>query len=65
MQVGDLVKIKQLDYSPFYDRPSTGEVGIILEVQHNSFLGITYYVQTTAGILRFADYELELINESG
>jgi hypothetical protein len=28
-------------------------------------LGIIYYVQTTDGIWRFSDYEVELLNGSG
>ena len=65
MKVGDLVKIKHSDYSPFYLRPDVGEVGIIVEVNHSAFMGIVYFVQTSDGIWRFSDYEVELLNESG
>ena len=65
MKVGDLVNIKQSDYSPFYLRPDVGEIGIIVEISHSSFFGIIYYVQTIDGVWRYSDYELELLNESG
>ncbi len=62
MSVGDLVLITHSNFSPFYDRPVAGRVGIIVEVAQSTFVGIIYYVQTRGGILKFADYELELIN---
>tara|TARA_Y100000593_G_scaffold64886_1_gene119573 strand:- start:3080 stop:3277 length:198 start_codon:yes stop_codon:yes gene_type:complete len=65
MKVGDLVKIKHSDYSPFYLRPDVGEVGIIVEINHSSFMGVIYFVQTSDGIWRFSDYEVELLNGSG
>ena len=65
MNIGDLVVIKHSDYSPFYARPDVGVIGIILEINHSSFLGVTYYVQTSDGVWRFSDYELELLNGSG
>ena len=65
MKVGDLVRIKQSDYSPFYIRPDIGEVGIIIEKNHSAPYGTIYYVQTNDGVWRFADYELELLNGSG
>jgi len=65
MKVGDLVTIKHSDYSLFYDRPDIGVVGIILEINHSAFMGVIYYIQTTDGIWRFSDYELELLNGSG
>ena len=64
LEVGDLVMIKHSIYAPFYQRGSIKGVGIIIEVQHSSYLGVIYYVQTTDGIWRFSDYELEVINES-
>ncbi len=65
MNVGDFVRIKYSDYSPFYIRPDVGEIGIIVEINHSSFLGVIYFVQTTDGVWRFSDYELELLNGSG
>jgi len=62
MDVGDLVLIIHSNFSPFYDRPGGGQVGIIVEITHSTFVGVIYYVQTTDGILKFADYELELID---
>ena len=62
MNIGDLVRIKDSDYSPFYTRPDVGPVGIIVSVHHSSFMGRIYFVQTAKGIWRFSDYELELIN---
>ena len=64
LEVGDLVIIKRSIYAPFYTRGDIKGVGIIVEVQHSSWLGVIYYVQTKDGIWRFSDYELELINES-
>ena len=62
--VGDLVRIKHRTGSFFFTRPDVGEVGIIVEINHSAFMGIIYYVQTTDGVWRFSDYELELLNES-
>jgi len=62
--VGDLVRLKQSIYAPFYARPELGMIGIVLEVDHNDLLGVLYYVQTRDGVWRFADYELELIDGS-
>ena len=64
MKVGDLVIIKFIGQDPFYIRPSVGEVGIIMEIHNSAFMGVIYYVQTTDGVWRFSDYELELLNES-
>jgi len=64
MKIGDLVKIKPIDYSPFYLRPNIGEVGIIVEINNSVFFGIIYFVQTSDGIWRFSDYELELLSGS-
>jgi hypothetical protein len=63
--VGDLVIIKHSIYAPFYVRGDIKGVGIIVEVEKNSWLGIIYYVQTTDGIWRFSDYEVELLDGSG
>ena len=65
MEVGDLVRIKNSNYAPFYVRPNVGELGIIVEIHQSGYMGIIYYVQTTDGIWRFSDYELELFNEGG
>ena len=65
MCIGDLVTIKTSEFSPFYTRPKLGQVGIIVEVQHSAFMGTIYYVQTTDGIWRFSNYELELIDGGG
>ena len=65
MNVGDLVRIKRSDYAPFFVKPDTGDIGIIVEIQNSNFLGMVYYVQTIEGIWRFADYELELLDGSG
>ena len=62
--VGDLVLIKHSIYAPFYTKGDIQGVGIILEVQKTEWLGIIYYVQTTDGIWRYADYEVELLDES-
>tara|TARA_B100001250_G_C19762186_1_gene772995 strand:+ start:510 stop:728 length:219 start_codon:yes stop_codon:yes gene_type:complete len=64
LEVGDLVRIKQSIYAPFYDRPDLGFLGIILEIDHHDLLGSLYYVQTIDGVWKFSDYELELIDES-
>jgi len=65
MNVGDLVRIKHR-YDPFFfTRPDVGEIGIIVEINHSAFMGVIYYVQTTDGVWRFSDYELELLNGSG
>jgi len=64
LEVGDLVKINQTIYSPFYDRPDLGLVGIILEIDHHDLLGNLYYVQTIDGVWKFSDYELELVDGS-
>tara|TARA_R100001591_G_scaffold71478_1_gene79855 strand:+ start:523 stop:720 length:198 start_codon:yes stop_codon:yes gene_type:complete len=65
MKVGDLVIIKHSIYAPFYIRSNIKGIGIIIEVQHSSFLGVIYFVQTTDGVWRFSDYELELLDGSG
>lgn len=65
MNVGDLVILKKSTYAPFYSRPPTNGLGIIIEKDLNSIFGPTFFVLTTEGILRFADYELELLNGSG
>ena len=65
LEVGDLVKIKQSIYSPFYERPDLGLVGIILEIDHHDLLGSLYYIQTIHGVWKFSDYELELLDGSG
>ena len=64
LEVGDLVIIKHSIYAPFYTRGDIKGVGIIVEVQYSTYLGVIYYVQTNDGIWRFSDYELELIDES-
>lgn len=62
--VGDLVVIKHSIYAPFYVKGEVKGVGIIVEVEESSWLGIIYYVQTTDGVWKFSDYEVELINGS-
>lgn len=62
--IGDLVRIQNSDYSPFYDRPGVSEVGIIIEISNSVFFGVVYFVQTSDGIWRFSDYELELLSGS-
>ena len=64
MKIGDLVRIKHSHYAPFYIRPETGEVGIIVEIDHSEFMGVIYYILTYDGVWRFSDYEIELLNES-
>lgn len=63
-KVGDLVIIKHSIYAPFYTRGDVRGVGIIIEVEKSDYLGVIYYVQTTDGIWRFSDYEVELLNGS-
>jgi hypothetical protein len=63
-KVGDLVIIKHSIYAPFYTRGDVRGVGIIIEVENSDYLGVIYYVQTTDGIWRFSDYEVELLNGS-
>ncbi len=65
MKVGDLVIIKHRTGSFFFTRPDIAGVGIIVEINHSAFMGVIYYVQTTDGVWRFSDYELELLNGSG
>ena len=60
MNIGDLVRIKHNNNSPFYIRPDVGEIGIIVAINDSSILGVIYYVQTTSGVWRFSDYELGL-----
>jgi hypothetical protein len=62
--VGDLVVIKHSIYAPFYVKGEVKGVGIIVEVEQSSWLGIIYYVQTTDGIWKFSDYEVELLDGS-
>jgi hypothetical protein len=64
LEVGDLVLIKHSIYAPFYTRGDIKGVGIIVEVQRSSWLGIIYYVQTSDGVWKFSDYEVELIDGS-
>ena len=65
MNVGDLVRIKHRGRSFFFIRPDVGEIGIIVEISNSAFMGVVYYVQTTDGVWRFSDYELELLDGSG
>tara|TARA_R100001082_G_scaffold23685_1_gene11567 strand:+ start:292 stop:510 length:219 start_codon:yes stop_codon:yes gene_type:complete len=64
LEVGDLVRIKQSIYAPFYTRPDLGLIGMILEIDYHDLLGTLYYVQTIDGVWKFSDYELELLDES-
>ncbi len=64
LEVGDLVIIKHSVYAPFYNRGSIKGIGLILEVQHSSWFGVIYYVQTSDGVWKFSDYELELLDGS-
>jgi len=64
LEVGDLVRIKESVYSPFYNRPDLGLIGIILEIDYSDLLGCLYYVQTIEGVWKFSDYELEVIDGS-
>jgi len=64
LKVGDLVAIKHSVYAPFYTRGDIRGVGIIVEIERSAWLGIIYYVQTSDGIWRFSDYEVELLDES-
>ena len=65
LEVGDLVKIKQSIYAPFYTRGDIRGVGIIVETNYSEYLGVIYYVLTRDGVWRFSDYELEILNGSG
>jgi len=65
MKIGDLVRFKHRTDPFFFTRPEVGEVGIIVEINTSAFMGIIYYVQTTDGVWRFSDYELELLSGSG
>ena len=65
MKVGDLVRIKHKTGSFFFIRPDVEGIGIIIETDLSAFTGIIYYVQTTDGVWRFSDYELELLDGSG
>ena len=58
-------RIKHRTGSFFFTRPDVGEGGIIVEINHSAFMGVIYYVQTTDGVWRFSDYELELLDGSG
>jgi hypothetical protein len=64
LSVGDLVIIKHSIYAPFYVRGDIKGIGIIVEIEKSTWLGIIYYVQTTDGIWRFSDYEVEKLDES-
>ena len=64
LEVGDLVAIKHSVYAPFYTRGDIKGVGVIVEVEHNKWLGVVYYIQTSDGVWRFSDYEVELLNGS-
>lgn len=63
--IGDLVAIKHSGFAPFFVRGKQKGVGIIIDIDKSlEFRGIIYYVQTTDGVWKFSDYELELLNES-
>ena len=64
LEVGDLVIIKHSVYAPFYTRGDIKGVGIIVEVQYSTYLGVIYYVQTSDGVWKFSDYEVELLDEN-
>ena len=62
LEVGDLVTIKHSVYAPFYTRGDIKGVGVIVEVEHDKWLGVIYYIQTADGVWRFSDYEVELLD---
>ena len=62
--VGDLVIIKHSIYAPFYIKGDIKGIGIIVEIENSSWLGIIYYVQTIDGVWKFSDYEVELLDGS-
>jgi len=64
MDVGDLVILRESVFTPYYSNPTAKELGIIIEKDSSSIFGLTFFVLTVDGILRFADYELELLNGS-
>ena len=64
MDVGDLVILRKNVFAPYYSRSPASALGIIVEKDSNSMFGLTFFVLTVDGILRFADYELELLNGS-
>jgi hypothetical protein len=65
-KIGDLVAIKHSGFAPFYIRGEIKGVGIIIDIDISlEFRGTIYYVQTTDGVWKFSDYELELLNGSG
>ena len=63
MNVGDLVILKENLYISRYSQPQK-ELGIIIEKSDSPTYGLTFFVFTVDGIIRFADYELELLNEN-
>ena len=61
MNVGDLVILKENLFISRYSQPQK-ELGIIIEKNNSPTYGLTFFVFTIDGIIRFADYELELLN---
>ena len=65
-KIGDLVAIKHSGFAPFFVRGEHKGVGIVIDIDTSlEFRGIIYYIQTTDGVWKFSDYELELLNGSG
>jgi hypothetical protein len=59
------VAIKHSGFAPFFVRGKQKGVGIVIDIDTSlEFRGIIYYVQTTDGVWKFSDYELELLDES-
>jgi hypothetical protein len=64
-KIGDLVAIKHSGFAPFFVRGEHKAIGIVIDIDRSlEFRGIIYYIQTTDGIWKFSDYELELLNGS-
>jgi len=64
-KIGDLVAIKHSGFAPFFVRGEHKGIGIVIDIDRSlEFRGVIYYIQTTDGIWKFSDYELELIHES-
>ena len=62
MKIGDLVVIIVRN-EPFYLRPSSGSVGIIVDIKYSNWLGRHYYVMINGVAWRFYKRDMEVISE--
>ena len=56
MEIGDLVILKS------HPSQLTRRLGVVIEKSISPAYGLSFFIFTIDGIMKFADYELELLN---